>query len=168
MSTVSDWNYETMLKYILITVIFYCCYFEPCGVSNNRIKCCIHHAQYIRKIYLPRTVFHVPSAHLTLLQHWNLVPTLFQLYFNVLQLWSKVEYFNIINKHIDWSFFKKWYSLLVTSSWGICSTQIDYIMVRNIDKKAANNIKVVLRDKGSQKHQLLICDLIVYFAVERK
>ena len=66
------------------------------------------------------------------------------------------------------TFFKKRESRLVTYRSGLCSTQIDYILVRNVDKKAVKDIKVISGEEVAQQHQLLISDLIVYLVKERK
>ena len=59
------------------------------------------------------------------------------------------------------TFFKKRDSRLVTYTSGASKTQIDYIMVRNKDKKFVKDVKVIPGEEVVQQHQLLVCDFKV-------
>ena len=48
----------------------------------------------------------------------------------------------------------------MTYTSGPSKTQIDYIMVKNKDRKRVRDVKVNAGEEITQQHQLLICDII--------
>ena len=59
------------------------------------------------------------------------------------------------------TFFKKHDSRLMTITSGSSKTQIDYIMVRNKDRKRVRDVKVFPVEENVQQHQLLVCDIMI-------
>ena len=59
------------------------------------------------------------------------------------------------------TFFKKRDSRLITYVSGNSKTQIDYIMVRNKDRKFLKDVKVISGEEIVQQHQLLLSDIMV-------
>ena len=59
------------------------------------------------------------------------------------------------------TFFKKRDTRLITYKSGPFKVQIDYIMVRNKDRKRVRDVKVIAGEEFAQHHQLLICYRII-------
>ena len=66
------------------------------------------------------------------------------------------------------TFFKKQDSRLITYTSGPSKTQIDYILVRNTDKKFVKDVKVLAGEEVAQQHHLLVCSLVVHIGKEAK
>ena len=66
------------------------------------------------------------------------------------------------------TFFQKRDSRLITYSSGLSTTQIDYILVRNADKKVVKDVKVIAGEEAAQQHRLLVCDVVVHLVKEVK
>ena len=59
------------------------------------------------------------------------------------------------------TYFKKRDTRLITYTSGPSMTQIDYIMIRSIDKKVVTDVKVIPGEEVAQQHHLLVCDILV-------
>ena len=65
-------------------------------------------------------------------------------------------------------FFKERDIGLITYTSGPSKIQIDYIMVRNKDRKRVRDVKVIAGKEVAQQHQLLICDIMICAVKEIK
>ena len=66
------------------------------------------------------------------------------------------------------TFFRKRDTRLITYKSGPFKIQIDYIMVRNKDRKRVRDVKVITGEEFAQHHQLLICYRIICAVKEVK
>lgn len=64
--------------------------------------------------------------------------------------------------------YQKRSSRLATFSSGGCNTQIDYIMMKNRDKKFLKDVKVIPSEEVFIQHKLVVCDLSITMKKEKK
>ena len=64
--------------------------------------------------------------------------------------------------------FQKRDSRLITFSSGGSNTQIDYIMMKNKDKRLLRDVKVIPSEEVVTQHKLVVCDLNICIKQERK
>ena len=57
------------------------------------------------------------------------------------------------------TWFKKRDSRLITYTSGGCATQIDYILVRNKDRKLVKDVKVIPGEEVASQHHIVVCDM---------
>ena len=66
------------------------------------------------------------------------------------------------------TWFKKRDSRIITYSSGDCSTQIDYILVRNKDRKLVKDVKVISREEVASQHRIVVSDVKIEPCKEEK
>ena len=57
------------------------------------------------------------------------------------------------------TWFKKRNSRLITHSSGSCNTQIEYILVRNKDRKLVKDLKVIPSEEVASQHPIVVSDV---------
>ena len=72
-----------------------------------------------------------------------------------------IEMGSALDMIVYYTFFKKCDTRLIVYTSGTSKTLIDYIMVRNKDRKRVVDVKVAAREGVPQHHQLLICDIMI-------
>ena len=66
------------------------------------------------------------------------------------------------------TWFKKRDSRIITYSSGDCSTQIDYILVRNKDRKLVKDVTIISREEVLSQHRIVVLDVKIKFCKEEK